>query len=72
MAEERISKVEGNLKEMIWNEVQSPKGEKIQKKRVRDIADTMKFTPHFPGIPKEEVKENKEEVIFEEMMAQNF
>ena len=44
---------------------------KNTEERVRDMADTMKFTPHFTGIPKEEVKENKEEVISEEMMAQN-
>lgn len=35
------------------------------------MADTMKFTPHFTGIPKEEVKENMSEEMSEEMMAQN-
>lgn len=44
-----------------------PKGWKNTEER--DIADTMKSTPHFTGIPKEE---NKEEVTFEEMMAQDF
>ena len=44
-----------------------PKGWKNTEER--DIADTMKSTPHFTRIPKEE---NKEEVTFEEMMAQDF
>lgn len=67
MAEERISNWKVNKKKLSGMRYKNPKGWKNTEER--DIADTMKSTPHFTGIPKEE---NKEEVAFEEMMAQDF
>ena len=61
-----------NEKKLSGMRYRKSRGWKNTEERVRDMADTVKFTPHFPGIPKEEVKENKEEVIFEEMMVQDF
>lgn len=67
MAEERISNWKVNKKKLSGMRYKKPKRWKNTEER--DITDTMKSTPHFTGIPKEE---NKEEVTFEELMAQDF
>lgn len=69
MAEERISKLKVNKRNYLEWGTKSPKGEKIEKK---ETWQTQWSLLYISLESQEEVKENKEGVIFEEMMAQNF
>ena len=51
MAEERISKVEGNLKEMIWNEVQKVQRVKKYRRKSKRHGRHSEVYPTFPWNP---------------------